>query len=131
MNDSEATRVDDGGQEGQSADGGRSPAPSVIAENHRTAQRAFNTSIVVSGIRCTLTYVALPFIVPIIGLAPGIGPALGISIAVVAIVANISSIRRFWRAQHPWRRPITILHIGIIALMVVLIFNDVSTLLAP
>ena len=93
------------------------------------AQRAFNTSIIVSGIRCTLAYVVLPFIAPLIGLAPGIGPLIGIPIAIVAIIANVVSIRRFHRAQHPWRVPITILNVAIIALMVVLIANDLRTLL--
>jgi hypothetical protein len=100
--------------------------PSAKAE----AQRAFNMSIVVSGIRCTLAYVVLPFITPFIGLAPGVGPAIGIPIAVVAIVANVVSIRRFWRAQHPWRKPITVLHFAVIAFMVVLIVLDTRTLLA-
>ena len=94
------------------------------------AQKAFNMSIIVSGIRCTLAYVVLPFVTPFLGLAPGVGPALGIPIAVIAIVANVVSIRRFWRAQHPWRRPITVLHVAVIAFMVVLIVLDTRTLLA-
>lgn len=94
------------------------------------AQRAFNLSIVISGIRCTLAYVVFPFIAPLIGLAPGVGPVLGIGIATVAIVANVMSIRRFWKAQHPWRRPITVLNVVIIAFMLVLIANDAQTLLA-
>lgn len=93
------------------------------------AQKAFNTSIIVSGIRCTLAYVVLPFIAPLIGLAPGVGPVIGIPIATVAIIANAVSIRRFWRAQHPWKVPITILNVLIIGLMVVLIANDLRTLL--
>ena len=68
-------------------------APAAQAE----AQRAFNMSIIVSGIRCTLAYVVLPFVTPFLGLAPGVGPAIGIPIAVVAIVANVVSLRRFWR----------------------------------
>jgi hypothetical protein len=94
------------------------------------AQRAFNLSIIVSGIRCTLAYVVLPFVTPFIGLAPGVGPALGIAIAVVAIAANLVSMRRFWRARHPWRRPITALHVAVIAFMVVLIVLDTRALAA-
>jgi hypothetical protein len=94
------------------------------------AQRAFNLSIVISGIRCTLAYVILPFVTPFIGLAPGVGPVLGIAIAAVAIVANVVSIRRFWRARHPWRRPITALHIAVIAFMVILIVLDAGALVA-
>ena len=84
----------------------RIDAPAGTAQED--AQRAFNMSIIVSGIRCTLAYVVLPFITPLIGLAPGVGPAIGIPVASVAIVANVVSIRRFWRAQHPWRKPITV-----------------------
>ena len=106
------------------------PAAPDTATAKAEAQRAFNMSIVVSGIRCTLAYVVLPFIAPLIGLAPGVGPVLGIAIASVAIVANVVSIRRFWNAQHPWRRPITVLNVAIIVLMVGLIVNDLRTLLA-
>ena len=98
-------------------------------DSRTEAQRAFNTSIIISGIRCTLAYVVLPFIAPLIGLAPGVGPLIGIPVATVAIVANVVSIRRFHRAQHPWRVPITILNVLIIGLMVVLIANDLRTFL--
>ena len=70
----------------------------------------------------------LPVIAPLIGLAPGLGPLIGIPVAGVAIAANAVSIRRFWRAQHPWKIPITILNVLIIGLMVVLIVSDLRTL---
>jgi uncharacterized membrane protein len=44
-----------------------------------------------------LTYVALPFLLPLLGFAPGIGPILGITIGIVAIAANVYSMRRFRR----------------------------------
>ena len=91
-------------------------------------ERAFSVSIVISAIRCTLTYVVLPFALPLVGLAPGVGPVLGITIGVVAIAANVFSIRRFWRAQHRWRRPITAIHIGVIGLLLVLIAFDLNAL---
>ncbi len=94
------------------------------------AQKAFNWSIVVSGIRCTLAYVVLPFVAPFIGLAPGVGPVLGIVIASVALVANVVSIRRFWRAKHPWRKPITVLHVGVIAFLLVLMAYDIRELMS-
>ncbi len=103
------------------------PVPPAAARSE--AQRAFNTSIIVSGIRCTLAYVVLPFVAPLIGLAPGVGPLIGIPVAGVAIVANAVSIRRFWRAQHPWKVPITILNVAIIALMIVLIVDDLRSLM--
>ena len=67
------------------------------------AQRAFSTSILVSATRCLLTYIVLPFVAPALGLAAGVGPAIGIPIGVVAIGCNILTIRRFWAADHRWR----------------------------
>ena len=93
-------------------------------------ERAFSVSIVISAIRCTLTYVVLPFALPLAGLAPGLGPVFGITIGVVAIAANVFSIRRFWRAQHRWRRPITAIHVGVIGLLLVLIALDVTALVS-
>jgi hypothetical protein len=98
---------------------------SITAEE---AQRGFSISIVVSGIRCLLTYLVFPFLLPLLGLAPGVGPVLGIGIGTFAIAANGLSIRRFWRAQHRWRRPITMLHLGVIALLVVLVALDLVDL---
>lgn len=92
------------------------------------AQRAFSMSMIVSGIRCVLAYVVLPFVTPLLGLAPGVGPVLGITIGAVAIGANVFSMRRFWALNHPWRKPITMLHIGVIAFLLVLIALDVSEL---
>lgn len=92
------------------------------------AQRTFSTSIVISAVRCLLTYVLLPFATPWLGLAPGVGPVLGIVIGVVAIAANVMSIRRFWRARHPWRRPVTLVHLGVIVLVVTLVAIDIADL---
>lgn len=93
------------------------------------AQRAFSMSMIVSGIRCVLAYVVLPFVTPFLGLAPGVGPAAGIAIGAVAIAANVFSLRRFWALKHPWRKPITALHLGVIAFLLVLIALDVSELI--
>jgi hypothetical protein len=92
------------------------------------AQRAFSISMFVSGVRCALAYVVLPFVTPFLGLAPGVGPGLGIAIGTVAIGANVYSLRRFWRLRHPWRKPITVLHVGVIAFLLVLITLDVMRL---
>ena len=95
-----------------------------------STQRLFTMSMVISGIRCVLAYVVLPFFTPFLGLAPGVGPVLGLVIGAVAIAANVFSIRRFWRADHRWKVPITVLHVGVIILLLVLIWFDLAELLA-
>jgi hypothetical protein len=102
------------------------PAPTRSLDG---VQRIFSLSMLVSGIRCAFAYVLLPFATPFLGFAPGVGPGLGIVLGVVAIGANVFSLRRFWRVRHPWRRPITALHTGVIALLLVLIAFDISQLL--
>ncbi len=92
------------------------------------AERAFKLSVLVSGIRCTLTYVVLPFLTPFLGLAPGVGPALGLPIGAVAIAANVASARRFWRFGHPWRRHITVVHAVVVAFLLVMIAMDLAAL---
>lgn len=101
------------------------PAPAALGK----AQRSFSMSMLVSGIRCVLAYVILPFVTPFLGLAPGVGPGLGIVIGGVAIAANLYSMRRFWVLRHPWRKPITALHIGVIVFLLVLMTIDVAQLL--
>ena len=94
------------------------------------AQRAFSTSIVVSATRCLLTYIVLPFVAPALGLAAGVGPAIGIPIGVVAIGCNILTIRRFWAADHRWRWAYTAIALTVIALLLVLMVEDIFDLVA-
>ncbi len=92
------------------------------------AQRGFSRSILISGIRCTLTYVVLPFIAPFVGLAPGVGPVIGLTVGAVAIVANLVSIRRFWRADHRWKIHATVLHVSVLILLAILMVLDIGQL---
>jgi hypothetical protein len=94
------------------------------------AQRAFSTSILVSATRCLLTYIVLPFVAPALGLAAGVGPAIGIPIGVVAIGCNIVTIRRFWAADHRWRWAYTAIAVTVIALLLVLMVEDILDLVA-
>lgn len=95
----------------------------------RDAQRAFSTSILVSATRCTLTYLVLPFLLPVLGLAAGVGPAIGVPVGAVAITSNVATIRRFWAADHRWRWAYTALALTVIALLLVLMVEDVASLL--
>jgi hypothetical protein len=94
------------------------------------AQRAFSTSILVSATRCLMTYIVLPFVAPALGLAAGVGPAIGIPIGVLAIGCNILTIRRFWAADHRWRWAYTAIALTVIALLLVLMVVDILDLVA-
>jgi hypothetical protein len=92
------------------------------------ANRAFSTSVLVSGIRCSLAYVVFPWLLPALGLAKRVGPAVGLVIGPVAIAFNLASIRRFHASDHRWKWQITALNCAVIVLLTVLLVMDVRDL---
>ncbi|WP_423922389.1 hypothetical protein [Candidatus Poriferisodalis sp.] len=104
-------------------------AATAASELDEASARSLRFSILISAIRCTLAYVILPFVAPFIGLAPGVGPAVGIPISLVALWANVASIRRQWNSDHRWKWPVSVLNAGIIVLLVILLVLDVGQLL--
>jgi len=103
------------------------PQSGVVAEE--AAQRTFSTSILISALRCLLTYVVFPFVAPIVGIASGVGSTIGVITSVIGIAANVWSIKRFHASKHPWRWPITAINVGIIALLSILLVLDLTDLL--
>lgn len=99
------------------------------AGDENTVEEGFSKSIFVSAVRCLLTYIVFPFVTPIISVAADIGPWIGVTLGTFAIFANLFSIRRFWKAVHKWRKPVTVVHVGIIVLLVILVFNDFREIL--
>ena len=93
-------------------------------------RRGFSQSMLVSAVRCILTYLVLPFVAPLLGFAAGVGPVVGIVIGVVAITFNVRTIRRFWMADHRWRWAYTAVGGTVMAMLVVLIALDLAELLA-
>lgn len=93
------------------------------------AQKAFQTSVMVAAVRCVLMYIVLPFVLPIIDVASGVGPWIGLPISIAAIIAITMSIRRFWRADHSKRWHYTVLGTTVIGFMIYSIVVDIRSLL--
>jgi hypothetical protein len=93
------------------------------------ARKAFQTSLLVATVRCLLMYVAFPFVLPALGLAKGVGPAIGLAINVVAMVCIVLSMRRFFRADHPKRWSYTALGATVLLFLVVLAVQDLVAVL--
>jgi hypothetical protein len=108
------------------------PAPRRATRRQETpedaATRVFSTSILISATRCVLTYVVFPWLLPIVGMTGGVGPVVGLLIGVVAIGFNVASIRRFHRAHHRWRWPISTLNAAVIVLLLVAVVQDVGNI---
>ncbi len=92
------------------------------------AERTFSFSIVVSGLRCALTYVIFPWLLPAAGWAGGVGPGLGLGIGAVAVGFNVVSIRRAWTLRHRYRWLIMALNSGVLVLLVILAVIDIGDL---
>jgi hypothetical protein len=97
--------------------------PSPVAED--AVHRMFSLSITISAIRCLLSYVVFPILSPVLGVATGVGPAVGLPIAVVALVFDVIGIRRFWVNDHPWRWSMSVLYAAVMILVTVLLIGDV------
>jgi hypothetical protein len=92
------------------------------------AYRLFSASILVSALRCLLTYVFLPVLTPILGAATSVGPAIGIPLALLALFFDVRGIRRFWLADHRWRWAMTGIYTLVIAFVLALLVGNLVSI---
>jgi hypothetical protein len=72
------------------------------------AHHTFRISVVISALRCVITYVAVPVLVPILSLSGWVAAPIGLALCAVAAVTGVVSLRRFWRADHSHRWTYTV-----------------------
>ncbi len=96
------------------------------AAQEEKAQRLFSIAMVISGLRCILSYVIVPFVLPALGLGvtAGVGPAVGIPVGVVALYFDVRGIRRFWIAGHKWRWQMSGIYVSVMILVSYLVIGD-------
>ena len=100
-------------------------APAGTAEG---ARQAFQTSMMVAAVRCVLMYLVFPFVLPAVGFASGIGPALGLAVNTAAVVCIVMSLRRFFRADHSKRWHYTAIAAAVLVLLAYLAVVDIVDL---
>jgi hypothetical protein len=96
-------------------------APIDESETHRI----FSASIFLSALRCLLSYIVLPVVLPAIGLARGVGPWIGIPIGLLALVFDYRGIRRFWLADHRQRWAFSALYAVVGVMVFTLVVVDI------
>lgn len=101
--------------------------PAKVRE--RDVQRLFSTSILISAVRCVLSYIVFPILAPTLGAVTKVGAAIGIPIGIVALVFDVRAVRRFWLANHKYRWPFTIVYGIVIVLVVTLFARDIRNLI--
>ena len=92
--------------------------PEGTTSTAAAARSAFQKSLAFTTCRCLLMYIVLPFVLPAVGIARGVGPVVGIAIGLLAIVSIVYSIRRFWRADHSKRWHYTTFGTAIIVFLI-------------
>jgi hypothetical protein len=90
------------------------------------ARRSTTTAIVVSGVRCTITYLLIPILAPFFGLLETLDAPVSIVLSSFAIVMGIGGVRRFWIADHRARWSYTAFIGVVLGMLVMAIIIDVS-----
>lgn len=101
------------------------PVPGAVFD----AQNKLRSSIVISGIRCIITYLLVPIATPIIGFTGAVAAPVSIALSVAAIVLGYHSLRRFWLADHRLRWRYTTFIAVVWVLLAVGIVVDLGSLL--
>ena len=92
------------------------------------AHRAFRVSVMVSAVRCLITYVLIPVLVPILSLSGWVAAPVGLALCALAVVNGIVSVRRFWRADHPQRWMYTAFIGVVFVILAVALVSDLARL---
>ena len=92
------------------------------------ARRSTTTAIVVSGIRCTITYLLIPILAPFVSLLETLEAPVSIILSSFAIVMGIRGVRRFWIADHRSRWSYTAFIGVVVGMLLVAIALDLPDL---
>ncbi len=77
--------------------------PAEDAPESAPQERNLGLALVISALRCTLQYMILPVVLPLVGLVGSFSLAIVILLDFLAIGLLVSSLRYFWRTRHPRR----------------------------
>lgn len=87
-------------------------------------------SMLIAGVRCTITYLIIPFGAPVIAWLGVLATPLSLGLSVVAVGMAISSLRRVWMADYRHRYAYSLFIVVAVVLLAVVIAGDVRTLAA-
>lgn len=98
---------------------------------NRDAHRNFRVALIISGVRCLITYLLIPILVPILGVAGVLAAPVGIALCAVAVVNGVVSVRRFWISDHRGKWMYTWFMVVVFAILAVALVADISRMVAP
>jgi hypothetical protein len=93
---------------------------------HYKRTNVFGLALFLSATRCILQYVVFPFILPFLGLIGNIPVWLSLSLSGIAFVSLFTSLRRFWKANHPRRFAYLPLALLMSVVLIVFVLSDLE-----
>jgi len=85
-------------------------------------------SMLIAGVRCTITYIIVPFGAPVVAWLGLLATPLSLVLSVVAIGMAISSLRRVWLADYRHRYAYSLFIVVAVVLLVIVVVGDVRSL---
>jgi prepilin signal peptidase PulO-like enzyme (type II secretory pathway) len=87
-------------------------------------------SLVISAVRCVITYAIIPAMAPVLTGLGGLAAPIAIILSVVAGIMAVVSLRRVWLADWSRRWAYTAFILVVLALLATTVVFDVRTMLA-
>jgi hypothetical protein len=130
-----------------SAPAGAHPAGTPRAATSSTAERIARTilridneqpralmpmkgSLLISAVRCVITYAIIPAMAPIISGIGILATPLSLLLSAVAAVMAVVSLRRVWQANWTWKWGYTLFAVVVLVLLAVVSAYDIGRLTA-
>lgn len=98
---------------------------------NRDAHRNFRAALIISGVRCLITYLLIPILVPILGVAGVLAAPIGIALCVVAAVNGVVSVRRFWISDHRGKWMYTWFIVIVFVILTIAMVSDIARIVSP
>lgn len=87
-------------------------------------------SLVLSAVRCVITYAVVPILVPAVGWLGGVATPLSLVLSVAAMGLAVNNLRRVWLADWSGRWGYTAFSLVVLVALGLLVTFDVRALLA-
>lgn len=85
-------------------------------------------SLLLSAVRCLVTYVAIPLVVPLVGWLAGVATPLSLALSVAAVVLAINNLRRVWIVDWAGRWGYLVFSLLVLGVLAVLVVSDIRAL---
>lgn len=101
----------------------------LIHDKEPRALVSLQGSLVITAVRCVLTYAIIPALAPVVSWLGVVARPISLTLSVLAVVLAVHSLRRVWLADWPHRWPYTAFIVVVLAALGAVIAWDVRALL--